>query len=474
MKVDIQLVVEVENEKKLRAHDAEMDNHVDHGEEISLAKIVHDNVIAFDRPGGLEAIGLEVVYSDFQVHNNQDRNVPGDIESEISFYRSGHPMRRLQMIFVVQIIMDAVLDRLVNLSPLHLTSRDRQDLVCDDEGLWDIAPEEKMAIELAADTLSVLTAQYQADGFEINDVYRCTRFFDRCKAMILRNWKDPKRVRKLLQDGKQHALREILQAYPNVATHAQQFVDVAFYEGNASVPAIDVYDRDEEDEDEEEREPMRVLTPGGHLETALKDCKNTMFWGVSVLRANSEIFYVPAPQHGCIWLVDNQGRLLETPSDNTHDRYPRVEQEITDDTAFFLRPLAGSVIDGAVHFNLEDEDSDADVEILSIGEPPQGKLWYITIDGEVKAVPLPKKRLGTDDGMSLKDQASLKTAIAYARNVREEHVTRRISCTVLLSDRLIIAEEATIGNARLPEPKDGCAWVYNKARREFVEMKVPR
>lgn len=145
---------------------------------------------------------------------------------------------RKQLIFVVDMILTGIMDRIDSVMPHTTPYTDKEAEPKDPSGDWSHYIDG--AMESGGMALACFYAQLTNDGLGIYDALLCAGEFDsECDKAYRKAWKSAKRIRsaqaKLAKKGKAYNIKTDLYAplklvYPDTEKHAEQFVLECFKE----------------------------------------------------------------------------------------------------------------------------------------------------------------------------------------------------------------------------------------------------
>lgn len=150
-------------------------------------------------------------------------------------YKSTRKFSKDQLIFVVQVMLEAALDRIQNGLPDSISWKERMELVEGGDPM-SLCGWERGALETGGMGLAVLYAQLTNDGLGIGDALSSAGDFEgACQKLVNGSWKNQgAEIRKIFAKNRDAEVKKsIPQLYgdlwPDTLKHAEAFV--ALFEG---------------------------------------------------------------------------------------------------------------------------------------------------------------------------------------------------------------------------------------------------
>lgn len=147
-----------------------------------------------------------------------------------SIYRGNQRFDREQLVFMVDCILIAALDRIEESLPHNgISALDRAEFV---KEVTKPSYYEYGGLETAGMALAVLYAQLTNDGLGIYDALTCANNFHKtCEQLVENAWmNDGKAIRQRMDSGSKTMKELYGNHYPDTRYHAEMFVDNVFTE----------------------------------------------------------------------------------------------------------------------------------------------------------------------------------------------------------------------------------------------------
>jgi hypothetical protein len=154
-------------------------------------------------------------------------------------YKGKKPFTKEQAVFVVEVILQAALDRIESGAPTCIAWEDRLGMLNEyDKEPKELTAFERGAIESAGMSLGIFAAQLTDEGLGVYDALAAAGKFDKkCEKFIKACWEKKGRiVKERIKTYKErpYQISKVLPEYPDCRKAAETFVETIFANENVS------------------------------------------------------------------------------------------------------------------------------------------------------------------------------------------------------------------------------------------------